>query len=231
MTTTAITKGLGSPIPYFFAAVCCVILESFPAFDQFFQQPFFQHGVWLISRSFHVSHKLVLYTGPKILIICMGIAFLFLLLEAVFAPSCKMSLQTWKKPALLVICSLALIPLLVSLFKAGSGVYSPVALLPYGGQHPHIGFLGQLYACGALAGGRSFPAGHASGGFALMALYYLPVRRAQKLRLLGLGLLAGWAMGIYQMARGEHFISHTLTTMFLALAVIAALARLIFSDK
>ena len=37
----------------------------------------------------------------------------------------------------------------------------------------------------------------------------------------------GWLMGLYQMARGEHFLTHTLTTMFLALAVISLLVRLL----
>ena len=231
MTTATNTRGLGSPIPYFLAAICCTILESFPAFDQLAQQPFFRHGTWLISRSFHDSHKLLLYTGPKIFIICTGVAFLIMLLMAFLVPSCKECLREWRKPAFLMIFSLALIPLIVSIFKAASGVYSPVALLPYGGTHQHIGFFGQLYAYGAIAGGRSFPAGHASGGFALMSLYFMPVRYTLKKPLLGLGLLAGWGMGLYQMARGEHFISHTLTTMFLALTVIAMLERIIFPEN
>ena len=231
MDTAKTCNGLGSPLLYLLAAAVCTILESVPAFDAFMQQPFFQDGAWLISKSFHNSNKMLLYTGPKILIICAGIASLILALAAFVAPSCKERLYEWRKPALLILFSLALVPLIVGAFKAYSGVFSPVDLLPYGGKHPHLGFCGQFYAYGTLAGGRSFPAGHASGGFALIALYYLPVRRMLKKLLLGFGLLAGWGMGIYQMARGEHFLSHTLTTMFLALAVIALLDRIIFFEN
>jgi PAP2 (acid phosphatase) superfamily protein len=231
MTTAPKAQGLGRPFPYVLATICCMVLESVPVFDAYLQQLFFQHGAWLISKSFHNSHKLLLYTGPKLFIICTGIAFFMLTLIAFSVPSFKERLYKWRKPALIIIFSLVLIPLTVAILKICSGVYSPVDLLPYGGKHPHVGFLGQLYAYGTLAGGHSFPAGHASGGFALMALYYMPVRKVLKKLLLGFGLMAGWSMGMYQMARGEHFLSHTLTTMFLALAIIAFLGRAIFPEK
>lgn len=209
----------------------CIVLESIPRFDAFAQQPFFQHGEWLISKAFHNSHKLLLYTGPKGVLICIGVAFLLLFGATFFSRLGKTRLRHWRKPALLVLLSLAVIPLTVSTLKESTGVYSPVDLLSYGGEHQHIGFLSQLYTYGAVAGGRSFPAGHASGGFALMALYYLPLRKGAKKLLLWLGMLAGWGMGIYQMARGEHFLSHTLTTMFLALAIITLLEKVIYSPQ
>lgn len=227
MTTATSVQTLSHPLLYLLAAAGCTLLESLPAFDKFAQKPFFQHGAWLISKSFHGSHKLLLYTSPKIIITCTGVAFLILIVVAFFAPSFKERLHGWRKPALLVLFSLALIPLAVAIFKAGSGVYSPVDLFPYGGKHPHIGFLGQFYAYGTLSGGRSFPAGHASGGFALMSLYFLPLRSGAKKFLSGIGFFAGWSMGLYQMARGEHFLSHTLTTMFLALTIITFFDRAI----
>jgi membrane-associated PAP2 superfamily phosphatase len=137
----------------------------------------------------------------------------------------------WRKPALLVLLSIIFVPLAVALLKSATGVYSPVDMLPYGGEHPHIGLLEQLWTYGKTAGGRSFPAGHASGGFALVALYYLPVRSGCKNGLFSAGLLAGWGMGLYQMARGEHFFSHTLTTMFLALAIVTFLDRIIHTSN
>ena len=39
------------------------------------------------------------------------------------------------------------------------------------------------------------------------------------------GLAAGSAMGVYQIARGEHFLSHTLATALLAWLLCALLAR------
>ena len=209
------------------AALACIVLESIPRFDAFAQGLFFQHGEWLIPKALHTSHKLLFYTGPKGMLICIGAAFL-MLFGATFLPRFELTLRQWRKPALLIILSLAFAPLVISALKGITGVYSPVDLLPYGGKHQHLGFLSHRYAYGAVDGGRSFPAGHASGGFALMALYYLPVRRGVRISLLCLGLLAGWGMGIYQMARGEHFLSHTLATMFLTLALMTFLEKILY---
>jgi membrane-associated PAP2 superfamily phosphatase len=37
---------------------------------------------------------------------------------------------------------------------------------------------------------------------------------------LAAGLSIGWVLGLFQMARGEHFLSHTIVTMLLTWAVI-----------
>ena len=214
------TVGLRLPVACLFTALVCTVLENIPAFDRMVQQLFFQNGEWLLSRAFHAEHKWLLYTGPKILIGVTGVFFFVLFLVSVLPGSLNERLKPWKKPALLVLLSIIFVPLAISLLKFITGVYSPVDMLPYGGAHPHIGLLEQLWTYGKTAGGRSFPAGHASGGFALIALYYLPVQSKLKKFLSGLGFIAGWGMGLYQMARGEHFLSHTLTTMFLALAII-----------
>lgn len=224
---TGLAAGFGRSGLYLAAALVCIVLESFTAFDQLAQRPFFQQGAWLLSRAFHGENKGFLYTGPKILIgLVAGVFFIIFLLSLVQG-QWKKRLSAWRKPALLVSASIVFVPLFVSAFKAVSGVYGPVDLLPYGGQQPHAGLLEQVWLYGQTAGGRSFPAGHASGGFALMSLYHLPLAKGWKNFLFGLGFVAGWAMGLYQMARGEHFLTHTLTTMFLALAIITFLARLI----
>ena len=216
---------LKNPAIYAAAAVLCILLESIPAFDRLFQTPFFHDGSWLLSKAFHAAWKPVLYTGPKIIIGIIGGGF-FLFWAAMFFRREKSAfLSSWRKPALLVALSLAIVPASVAALKAISGVYGPIDLLPYGGKFPHTGLLEQLWLYGHPGGGRSFPAGHASGGFALCALYYLPVSKVCKKMLFTSGLAAGWLMGLYQMGRGEHFLSHTLTTMFIALAAITWLAR------
>ena len=222
--TTEISE-LGHPLLYFLAALVCIGLESIPVFDITTQQLFFQNGEWLISETFHNSHKLLLYTGPKILIICTGIGFIALMVAS-FISVLKERLRQWRGPALLVLICLIFVPSSVAICKTLTGVYSPTDLFPYGGKYEHVGFVAQLYTYGMTAGGRSFPAGHASGGFALMALFYLPVQTRIKRSFLLIGLFAGWSMGIYQMARGEHFLSHTLTTMFMALAIITLLSKI-----
>jgi membrane-associated PAP2 superfamily phosphatase len=42
---------------------------------------------------------------------------------------------------------------------------------------------------------------------------------------LGLGLAAGWIVGLYQMLKGVHYLSHTIVTMFLVWMIILILSR------
>lgn len=204
----------------------CIAAESWTAFDQTAQAVFFRDHAWLLSKAFHQTYGPTLYTGPKIVIALIAVAALAVALGLLR----KDSLASWRKPCLLLALSICLVPLLAASLKAVTGVYGPVDLLSYGGSHPHVGFLDHLWTYGRPGAGRSFPAGHASGGFALMALYYLPLRPGLRSGLCGAGFALGWLMGLYQMARGEHFLSHTLTSMFLALAVIGLLARVIRPD-
>lgn len=198
------------------ATALCVVLESYTPFDLYVQQFFYHNGQWLISESAHKAAKWAYYTGPKIFIGAIaGISLLLSLL------SLKISaLQKWRWPLLFLALCIISVPLIAATGKAISGVRSPNQLIPFGGKYPYIGMLAHLMQYGTLDGGRSFPAGHAGGGFALMALYFMPVRKQLRYAGLAFGMAAGWAMGLYQMARGEHFLTHTLTTMFLAWAII-----------
>ena len=44
---------------------------------------------------------------------------------------------------------------------------------------------------------------------------------------LALGLAVGWWMGLYQMLRGQHFLSHTLFTMIGAWMIIVLIAAIL----
>ena len=64
--------------------------------------------------------------------------------------------------------------------------------------------------------GNCFPAGHASGGFALIGLFALARGRVAKLVAIAFALMVGWVAGGYQMVTGAHYASHTLISMMLA---------------
>lgn len=146
----------------------------------------------------------VMHSGAKLLVI--GIAF------AVFGAY----LLTWLLPQwephrrrlLWIVAGMAGGALLVSLLKHGSALHCPWDLAEYGGYAPFHGLLDRLPD--GIAAGHCFPGGHASGGFALVALYFgLHDVRPRLARLfLAAGLIAGMAMGWGQMMRGAHFLSH-----------------------
>ena len=71
-----------------------------------------------------------------------------------------------------------------------------------------------------------FPAGHASGGFALMSLYFLFDSVRSRRRVLFCAITLGWLMGGYKMAIGDHFFSHTVVTMLLAWLIIRLIASI-----
>lgn len=208
---------------YIVLMILSLVLESIIEFDEFFQQLFLKNGRWIISPEFHAQYKWFFYTGIKVCIIIFTIGLFLCLLFFIYSKN--KSYKKWIKPLLYVIICIIVIPLTVSFLKAKLGVYGPKNLLLYGGEKEHIGFLMQIWKYGHVAGGRCFHAGHASGGFALMSLCLFPVSNRNRKLLLLVGFTLGWLMGLYQMARGEHFITHTLFTMFLSLFVISLLKK------
>ena len=66
-----------------------------------------------------------------------------------------------------------------------------------------------------------FPAGHASAGYAWVALYFffLATRPAWRWRGLAIGLATGAVFGISQQLRGAHFLSHDIFAMIICWGV------------
>jgi membrane-associated PAP2 superfamily phosphatase len=114
--------------------------------------------------------------------------------------------------------------------KSRSDIYCPWAITRYGGEAPYIHFFDSLPPGMPPDCGKCFPAGHASGGFALIGLYYLFDRPRNRWLGLLFGMTCGWTMGLYQMFKGAHFLSHTIVTMLIAAVIVQVLARLLKLD-
>ena len=168
------------------------------------------------------------YTGPKSVILGLGVALLAL---ALGPAAWRTRLQVARRDVAVAVLTLASVPALVGLGKTATNVFCPSELRRYGGDVRYVK-LGERFPPDdhPARRGRGFPAGHASGGFALIGL--LGVRRTQAWRrgvqLLALG--AGWWMGGYQMLRGAHFLSHTVVTMLLAWIITLAWRRVIAAE-
>jgi membrane-associated PAP2 superfamily phosphatase len=118
----------------------------------------------------------------------------------------------------------------ISVLKRLSMHSCPWDLLPYGGTQPWIPLFGHLPAAAEM--GHCFPGGHASGGFALIAIYFGFRDSLPKLANAGLilGLLFGFAMGWGQMMRGAHFMSHNLWTAWVVWMILLV-QYLVWSPK
>ncbi|HIE4236914.1 TPA: phosphatase PAP2 family protein [Serratia marcescens] len=101
-------------------------------------------------------------------------------------------------------------PLVVGILKATSAHSCPWDLIEYGGKAMSFPLFG---AVPALPGpGRCFPGGHASSGFAVMALFFLfyPQRPRLAWWCWCGGIALGMLMGFGQIMRGAHFLTHNL---------------------
>lgn len=125
------------------------------------------------------------------------------------------SLALWRKPLGYLALSVLVSTLLISWIKSWSNMDCPWDIEGLGGMRPYVELLAARPAW--LPDGRCFPAGHASGGYAWMSLYFFCLLSRPQLRWLGLaaGLGAGLVFGIGQQLRGAHFLSHDLWTAML----------------
>lgn len=116
-----------------------------------------------------------------------------------------------RQPRLITVAVLfGLGALTVGILKATSHHSCPWDLLEYGGKAVSYPLFGQVPAHSGP--GRCFPGGHASSGFAVMALFFLFYRERPALAwcCLAGGIALGLVMGYGQVMRGAHFFSHNL---------------------
>jgi membrane-associated PAP2 superfamily phosphatase len=185
----------------------------------------FSRQTWWVDKK-AVWPRLIFYTGPKAVVIALGLGLLALaLIPTARWPRWLPIAKSRRRCAVVVVC-LAMVPGMVGWMKSRSDVFCPWALERYGGMQPYHKLFDPLPPGVPPDCGKCFPAGHASGGFALMSLALLFQDRRLRLVGWGCGLAVGWTMGIYQMLKGAHFLSHTVTTMGLAIVLIQVIAWL-----
>lgn len=183
----------------------------------------FESGSWLWDRNEKIS-KFIFYEGIKTLIV---IFVLVILIGAVcFRKS--VLIQNNKEGLSIFIISALLIPLLVGTLKAVTNMPCPKNLAYYGGTYPRTTLFKpypeSFHQTNTI---RCYPAGHASGGFALLALAFLFKTKKRKVQVIGVALSLGWAMGGYKMLIGDHFLGHTVVTMLLSWFITLVIARIV----
>ncbi len=116
-------------------------------------------------------------------------------------------LRPYRLPGFFLAAMLALGPGLIV-----NGILKPQWCRPRPCQTAHFGgnqeFVG-VWGMGASEQSKSFPSGHASMGFLLMAPAFLLYRRYRRLAagFVLLGLAAGMALGVTRILQGGHFLS------------------------
>lgn len=165
-------------------------------------------GQWAWRNSW-ISYELIHHHGKQ-LIIAIGLGALSLAILSFIRPRWR----SWRAPMFYLFTTMAVVPALIASFKHISPVDCPWDLSRYGGDLPYVRTFAHSFGPTEL--GHCFPAGHASGGFILLALYFaaLPFVRKPAPFLLP-GVLVGWTFALGQQSRGAHFLSHDLWTLSL----------------
>jgi membrane-associated PAP2 superfamily phosphatase len=119
----------------------------------------------------------------------------------------------WQRALIFLILSVAIGSGIAGLLKATTNRHYPTHIERYGGNVPYRKLF-QAQPSG-FKRSKGFPAAHASGGYSLMAFYFIFYKR-NKLRAylgLALGLAVGTLLAFGQQVRGVHFASHNIWSM------------------
>jgi len=175
--------------------------------------------VWLAHQFYDETQGIWPYKNlwlTEIILHKGGRKFIWLIAIAIFAGFISTWIINYTRPyrSSFVYLLFAIIsgPAIVNILKKHTHIYSPWDLKIFGATEPHIRLFDAVPEGAAI--GHAFPAGHASGGFALLCFYFLFRCNNSRYRYhaLLIALAMGLIYGIDQQIRGAHMMSHDLTT-------------------
>ncbi|MEJ2604973.1 MAG: phosphatase PAP2 family protein [Gammaproteobacteria bacterium] len=176
-------------------------------------------GRWPVAHSGWL--RAVAYDGAKYALGATALG----LLGGILYPSWLRRLRLARAEAAYLLMCLIAVPVIVAAIKYSSGVACAAELTRYGGAYPDdAGHFGPAALAGTYAARGCWPSGHASGGYALLALGFLDRPPPVRFRLWAAGALLGTLMGAYQIARGAHFVSHVAVTALMAQCLVCGIA-------
>jgi len=214
--------------PALIALAGAFLLFEFTSIDLWLQDFFFNFSTkqWLVDEDAPIP-ILFFYTGPKVLIIALSVG-LFVLAAGPARWRARWPVPGARRVDIWVaIDTLAAAPGLIAISKATTNVFCPRDIQRYGGSVPYVRVM-EICEPGTRPEkrGRCFPAGHASGGYALFGLAGLATTRRGRWIGVGIGFVVGSIMGVYQMLKGAHYLSHTVVTVLVCWIVFLLLRRL-----
>ena len=133
---------------------------------------------------------------------------------------------TWTRPAARLLLAVFASIACVAALKSLTHMDCPWDLAGLGGQRAYVGLFEARPA--SMGPAACFPAAHAAGGYAWVALYFFFLHVAPRWRRagLGIGLIAGLVFGLAQQLRGAHFLSHDVASLAVCWAIACGVEAL-----
>lgn len=140
-----------------------------------------------------------------------------------------------RRDLLFVVLSFSITTGAIHYFKSHTSIYCPVETTLYGGTEQQKEWYENFNLLHDAGKGRCWPGGHASGGFTMMALFFVARRYRWRhaRKVLAFSLILGTVYGTTRVFQGWHFMSHTpwagiivWFSMFLTAMVFYGRARL-----
>lgn len=208
-----------------FLLIAVICLFEFTNLDIFIQSFFYDFNTktWFIDKNEPIL-KFFLYDGFKKLFILFSI---LILISLIFFRKTNL-IKEYKKGLLIVLLSTIFVPTIVVSLKNNTNTPCPCNIITFGGDYPNIKVF-DSYPKDFIQESKvkCWPAGHASMGFSLMALFFLFKTASNQKKALINSIIVGFITGSYKMLLGDHFLSHTLVTMFLSWIIILIIVKII----
>lgn len=204
--------------------IAMLLVQEYSGLDLRVQQLFYSTDGWVVDYSEPVL-RFIIYKLPRMLLITYAAILLLLLVLSIRVK--RLGLFRTRRNVFIVLC-LVLVPAFISAGKQETRAHCPHQYQEFGGPIPYVTL---LQSNKTPDDGRCFPAGHASGGFALLLFVMIATTRRRQMAALAGAMTLGWAMGGYQMLNGRHFLSHTLATILIAWIIILIVHMLLFGNR
>lgn len=174
-----------------------------------------QGGSWQLQDAW-ITNNLIHDQGRNLV----GIALLAILL-AIALSFVTTSLRAYRGDLIYVLVTALIAVAIVNILKETTHVDCPWDLTRYGGDKLYASLLESVPT--NQEPGRCFPAGHASGAYCWLGLFFFARRRfpARQWQVLTVVMATGLVFGVAQQLRGAHFVSHDVWTIFICWMIAA----------
>lgn len=221
VTPASFNTTLALGIPIFMMALLALFEPS--QLDLWLADWMYRPGVGFIgAKSFFLED--ILHDRVKEAVIgIVVILFTGLLASFIFPSTIKIERRRW----CYVVVSMVIASSLITPLKRLTEVHCPWSLSRYGGAETYSPVM-EKRAPAVEKTGQCWPAGHASSGFILFALFFaLRDTRPRAARvMLATAITLGITLSVSRMLQGAHFLSHNLWTALIDWLVCATLYRL-----